>query len=112
MACGPKHAVTTTTGPHFLAIFPAKTKTWRSFSTACAFIVDAGWKLSNETILEAGMVSQYASRAPRFAHDLPAAASATHGGEPEDAGLIAAAQQGDATAYGSLVRKYQQRLCY
>src|SRR5262245_15740913 len=55
------------------------------------------------------MVSQYAPLATRFVGSLPSVPTTTT--ELDESQLIAAAQQGDAAAYGSLVRKYQNRLC-
>src|SRR5436305_10036909 len=57
------------------------------------------------------MVSHYAPLATRFVRSLPAPRSVVAAVEPDDARLIAAARSGNAAAYGSLVRKYQDRLC-
>jgi RNA polymerase sigma-70 factor (ECF subfamily) len=57
------------------------------------------------------MLSQQVHGTARFANDPPRSytpGSSLERGENE---LIAAAKQGDAAAYGSLVRKYQDRLC-
>lgn len=57
------------------------------------------------------MVAQYTSLATRFAVNSPVARPNCNLMDADEAQLIAASQQGDAEAYGSLVRKYQTRLC-
>lgn len=61
--------------------------------------------------LEVNMLSQYAPLATRFAGSQPTVATEYNLMDADEAQLIAASQQGDAEAYGSLVRKYQVRLC-
>jgi len=57
------------------------------------------------------MVSQYAPLATRFVGSLPNVTLNYNLMDADEAQLIAASQQGDAEAYGVLVRKYQTRLC-
>src|SRR3954465_9941246 len=57
------------------------------------------------------MVSTSAPLAPRFLANLQQVPGAANLPETTDAQLIAAAQRGDAAAYGAIVRKYQTRLC-
>ena len=57
------------------------------------------------------MLSQHAPLATRFIYHLPGAPPAGERQSPDEAQLLAAARLGDAEAYGSLVRKYQDRLC-
>jgi RNA polymerase sigma-70 factor, ECF subfamily len=57
------------------------------------------------------MISTHAPLATRFLGHLPTRPSAATLDEPDEAELIAASRKGDAQAYGSLVRKYQDRLC-
>ena len=57
------------------------------------------------------MLSQHAPLATRFSYHLPAAPLAGGRQLPDEAQLVAAARRGDAEAYGSLVRKHQDRLC-
>jgi RNA polymerase sigma-70 factor (ECF subfamily) len=48
---------------------------------------------------------------PRFASSITAAAGNAPVVETSESQLIAASQRGDSEAYGTLVRKYQDRLC-
>src|SRR6478736_1627998 len=57
------------------------------------------------------MLSASAPLATRFIANLQQVPDTPNVPEPTDAQLIAAAQNGDAAAYGSLVRKYHSRLC-
>jgi RNA polymerase sigma-70 factor (ECF subfamily) len=57
------------------------------------------------------MLCQHSPIATRFLASLPGACAVTVPEEVDDELLIRAAREGDAEAYGSLVRKYQQRLC-
>src|SRR5206468_5192773 len=57
------------------------------------------------------MVSHYAPLTTRFVGSVAAPRSTVVAVEADDANLIAAARGGNATAYGSLVGKYQNRLC-
>jgi RNA polymerase sigma-70 factor (ECF subfamily) len=57
------------------------------------------------------MLNHDAPLAARFLCHLPSAPPAFAAIEPSEAQLLAAARQGDAEAYGSLVRKHQDRLC-
>src|SRR5262245_40247891 len=59
------------------------------------------------------MLSQYAQLPGGLANrlPLPVTTSAPVADEADETGLIAAARRGDAAAYGSLVHKYQDRLC-
>jgi len=53
----------------------------------------------------------HASLSSRFIDSLPGSCSVRTAADADEARLIAAARQGDAGAYGSLVRRYQDRLC-
>jgi RNA polymerase sigma-70 factor (ECF subfamily) len=57
------------------------------------------------------MVSTSAPLATRFLANLQQVPGAANLPETTDAQLIAAAQRGDAAAYGAIVRKYHTRLC-
>src|SRR5215831_9907449 len=57
------------------------------------------------------MLAQHAPLARRFLGHLPAIFSQPAEAEPSEAQLIEASRHGDAAAYGTLVRRYEQRLC-
>jgi len=57
------------------------------------------------------MLTQHAPLSTQFLGGLPSVPQTYSLLEPGEAELITASRQGDATAYGSLVLKYQDRLC-
>jgi len=57
------------------------------------------------------MLCQHSPLATRFINSLPGPCNDPTQPESEEAQQIAQARQGDAAAYGKLVRKYQDRLC-
>jgi RNA polymerase sigma-70 factor, ECF subfamily len=57
------------------------------------------------------MTREKAPLSVRFANQLTGAALTGRTSSPEEGCLLAAARRGDAEAYGSLVRSYQDRLC-
>jgi RNA polymerase sigma-70 factor (ECF subfamily) len=56
------------------------------------------------------MLCQHSPLAARFIHSLPGNCAQTQL-ETEESQVVALARQGDAAAYGELVRRYQNRLC-
>src|SRR5689334_22115148 len=59
---------------------------------------------------ESTMLSPYAPLARRFVGHLPATVTRADA-EPSEGQLIEASRRGDATAYGALVRRYENRIC-
>src|SRR5436190_4970579 len=57
------------------------------------------------------MLCQHSPLATRFINSLPGSCAYPTQPESEEIQQIAQARQGDAAAYGELVRKYQNRLC-
>jgi RNA polymerase sigma-70 factor (ECF subfamily) len=66
--------------------------------------------LTQTTIGGSTMLAQHAPLARRFVGHLPAAVTGADV-EPSETQLIEASRRGDATAYGALVRRYENRIC-